>query len=71
LATINLQAEFLELPQRLRVSCRVVHRVVRVRRHTVFLPLRRFRGVLDQARVDVSNAPSRNPNGFRSRKRWK
>src|SRR5438270_9785368 len=36
----NLKPELLEFPQGLRIAARVVHRIVRVRGDSVFLPLR-------------------------------
>src|SRR5207244_4154067 len=59
LSESNLQSEVPEFSQRLSIAPRIIHRIVRVRRYSIFFPFRRFRRVLNQPRVKVANPSPR------------
>ena len=56
---LNFQPKLPELLQRLRISSRIVHWIMRVLRHTIFLPLSRSVNVFHQPGIDISNPSAR------------
>ena len=54
-AASYLQAEFFELPQCLGVALGIIHRIMRVRRYAILLPLGCFGCVLYQTGIEITN----------------
>lgn len=54
----NLKTEFPELLQSFCVAFSIVHWIVAMHSDSIFLPLRRFGSILDQAGVKIADSPA-------------